>query len=288
MIKTGFNRINHIAIATLIVAFTLISSVAQSQTEYGDFTYEKKFIKERAVIPYPPLREADVMLMWRIHRIIDSREKMNVIMKWPRSPFYRIIYESVTQGYGSAPLTAYKNDSLIAFYTAEEILKLGGEEEAIQYYPDPENYPDYYIDSVVINPFRPEKIVKYKIMEDYIFDKQRSLFFWRIIAIAPMFQPKAGGIQLAEQEMFWVKWEDFKPILLNQEIFNRHNDAMRMNYLDWFEHRMFTSYITKQSNAFDNAITDFAEFKSDPFAAILESEKIKENLFFFEHDLWEW
>jgi len=272
----------------LLFILSLTLQKANAQTEYGDFTYEKKFVKERAIIPYPPLREADVMLMWRIHRIIDSREKMNVIMKWPRSPLYKIIYESVTQGYGSAPITAYKNDSLIAFYTAEEILKLGGEEEAIQFYPDPENYPDYYIDSVVINPFRPEKIIKYKIMEDYIFDKQRSLFFWRIIAIAPMYQPKAGGMQLAEQEMFWVKWEDFKKILVSQEIFNRHNDAMRLNYLDWFEHRMFTSYVTKQSNAFDNAITDFEEFKTDNFAALLESERIKETLFFWEHDLWEW
>lgn len=272
----------------VVIAVVVSVQIVSAQTEYGDFTYEKKAIKERSVIPYPPLREADVMMMWRISRIIDSREKMNVIMKWPRSPFYRIIYESVTQGYGSAPITAYKNDSLISFYTAEEILKLGGEEEVIQIYPDPENYPDYYIDSTVINPFRPEKIIKYKIMEDYIFDKQRSMFYWRIIAIAPMYKPKVGGVELNEQEMFWVKWEDFRNILVSQEIFNRHNDAMRMNYLDWFEHRMFTSYITKESNAFDYSITNFEEFKSNTLEAFLESERIKEKLFMWEHDLWEW
>jgi len=95
------------------VIITLASDIASAQTEYGDFTFDKMAIKERKVVPYPPLREADVMYLRRIHRVIDTREKQNVIMKWPRNPLFRIIYESATTGYGSAPLTAYKNDSLI-------------------------------------------------------------------------------------------------------------------------------------------------------------------------------
>lgn len=282
------NKVRILWSTSIILLAVLCSSLtADAQTEYGDFTYEKKVIKERKIVPYPPLREADVMYAMRIHRVIDTREKINVIMKWPRNPLYRIIYESATTGYGSAPVTAYSNDSLISFYTAEEVLSRGGEEEVIEVCPDPD-YPDYCYDSTVINPFRPSDITRYKIMEDWIFDKQRSMFFVRIIAIAPLFDHIFAGVDLGEKELFWTKWDDIKKVLVSQEIFNRHNDAMRLNYLDFFEMRMFTSYVVKESNAFDNAIAEFEEFKTNPFEALLEAEKIKSQLFEWEHDLWSW
>ena len=59
-------------------------------------------------------------------------------------------------------------------------------------------------------------------------------------------------------------------------------------YDDFFEQRVFTSYIVEEPNVFQYAITDFEEFSADKFAAILESEKIKNKLFEWEHDLWEW
>ncbi|MFC2114289.1 gliding motility protein GldN [Bacteroidota bacterium] len=285
MIKGKLNQ--SFILAFLLVSFVMNVTSLNAQTEYGDFTYEKKAIKERKVVPYPPLREADVMYVWRIHRIIDTREKINVIMKWPKNPLWRIIYDAATTGYGSAPITAYKNDSLITFYTAEEVLSRGGEEEVLQFAPDPD-YPDYVIDSTVINPFRPSNINKYKLMEEWIFDKQRSMFFVRIIAIAPQFNLIFAGQDLGEQDLFWVKWDDFKKILVSQEVFNRHNDAMRLTFLDFFELRLFTSYVVKESNAFDNYIKDFEEFRTDPFNALLEAEKIKSKLFEWEHDLWEW
>ena len=114
------------------------------------------------------------------------------------------------------------------------------------------------------------------------------MFFVRIIAIAPLFNLMVAGQDLGEQELFWTKWDDFKKVIVSQEIFNRQNDAMRLNYLDFFEMRMFTSYVVKESNAFDNAIAEFEEFKTNPFDALLEAEKIKNKLFEWEHDLWSW
>lgn len=271
-------------IILLILCFNLR---LKAQTDYEDFTFEKRAIKERKIIPYPSLIERDVFYSRRFYRIIDTREKINLPMKWPRNPLYKIIYEAATSGYGAAPIPAYKTDSLMAGYTAEEVLSRGGTTEVIQIAPDPNN-PDFLIDSTITNPFRPKDITKYKLMEDWIFDKQRSMFFARIIAIAPLFHMKVAGQDLGEQELFWIKWEDFKKILVNQEIFNRHNDAMRLSYYDFFEQRMFASYITKESNVFDNEIKDFEEFRADPFAALLESEKIKNNLFEFEHNLWQY
>ena len=39
---------------------------------------------------------------------------------------------------------------------------------------------------------------------------------------------------------------------------------------------------------FDNKITDFQEFENDATGALLKSDEIKNDLFIFEHDLWQY
>jgi gliding motility associated protien GldN len=259
-----------------------------AQFEYQDFTYNKQSIKERKVVPYPVLIERDVMFSRRIYRVIDTREKMNMVMNWPRNPLYRILWDAVMKGYGGAPIVAYKNDSLTSVITGEEIIKNSSSELNTQVNIDPTDPTSELVDTVIRNELRPSDIKRYLLMEDWIFDKQTSQFFIRIIAIAPLFSLQVAGQTLAEQPLFWVKWVDFRQVLVNQEVFNRHNDAMRFSYDDFFEQRVFSSYITQEPNVFDYRIIDFEEFTADKFSALLQSEKIKNKLFEWEHDLWEW
>jgi DUF971 family protein len=72
------------------------------------------------------------------------------------------------------------------------------------------------------------------------------------------------------------------------EVFNRQNDAARVTFDDWFEQRLFSSYITKEANQYDNRIKDFEDFRDNKVATMLESERIKYDLFEKEHDLWEY
>jgi hypothetical protein len=46
---------------------------------------------------------------------------------------------------------------------------------------------------------------------------------------------------------------------------------------------MFNAFVVKEENVYDRKI---AEYFVDPMKQILESERIKEDLFLFEHDLW--
>ncbi|MEX0968724.1 MAG: gliding motility protein GldN [Bacteroidia bacterium] len=261
----------------------LVSTDGYAQIDYFDFTYKKKAVKERRAIPFRYVREADAVWSKRIERIIDTREKKNLPLKWPKNPLNKIVYSAATDG----SLTAYRNDSLSSIFTPEEVLERGGSESVVQIYPDPDD-PYYYIDSIVYNPYQPEKIIKFRMMEDWIFDKQSGLFFSRIIGIAPIFKPEIEGAELPEQPLFWLKWDELRDYLVNYEIFNRHNDAARLTYYDFFEMRLFSSYIVREPNEFDYSIKDFEEFKNDPFAALLESEKIKSELFQWEHDLWQY
>lgn len=254
-------------------------------TEFEDWTYEKAEVRQREVVPYPYLREADVSYQKRIWRTVDTRAKQNMVMKWPKSHFGNLVYKAVLNG----NLTPYRNDSLISIYTPEEVLDLGVIRENTSVI-NPLNPDDPYdlIDTMVITPYDPLKIQKFFIMEDWIFDKKHSLFFARIIAIAPVYKPTAGGIELPDQALYWIRYNELRKSMINWEIFHRENDASRISYDHWFEKRMFDSYIYKESNEYDYRIVDFPEFENDGLAALLKSDEIKNKLFITEHDLWEY
>jgi gliding motility associated protien GldN len=282
-----------VIIILFVLAALAVANTSQAQTTPTPLyetpgAFPKQAVSQRAVVPWPYLREADVMFSRRIERVIDTREKINLCMKWPKNPMYDLIYKAVTE---KGTLTPYKSDSLWqgSILTAEDVLKLGSYDKNIQVYPDP-NDPYYAIDSVIPVRFKPEEILKYKLVEEWIFDRNTSEMYVRILAIAPMYRPVAGstGIELPEQEMFFVDYREARKLFVNEELYNRFNDAGRLTYDDFFEQRLFSSYITKESNDYDYAIRQFEEFKADPYEALLKGEEIKSKLFEFEHDLWEY
>ncbi|MFT4521197.1 MAG: gliding motility associated protein GldN [Bacteroidia bacterium] len=279
-------NIKNLIVVLLLFCFAL-PLAAQSDME--DWTYEKTAVKERKVIPHRYTREGNVRFHKRIHRVIDTREKQNLPMHWPRNAFFNVIYDAATDPdsrYGN--VTPYTSDSLDlgGQFTLEELEGRGGY-EFITSIPDP-MYPGEYKDTTIIVPFEPRNIKKYRIMEDWIFDHNYSDFRATIVAIAPLFEQMVNGSSIGEAKLFWVKMDEFRPILVNQEIFNPFNDASRLSFDDWFEMRMFSSYIVKESNVWDLDIKYMEEYEDDGLAALLKSEEIKNDLFIFEHDLWEY
>lgn len=280
-------------LGTLVLVAMTTGAYAQQDSKdahkYLDYNYEKKAVKERKVVPYAPLREADVIYAKRIERVIDTREKQNMVMNWPKNPFNKLIYDLVITGEASSTgkLKAYQSDTLNNAMTIEEISKIGGSCETVQIQIDPLD-PYSTVDSLVCTPFDPIMVKRWKIFEEWIFDKQRGMFFPRIIAIAPLYNPMANGIALPETPMFYVSYEDLRPILIKEELFNRGNDAQRLTYYDFFEQRYFSSYITKNSNQYDMQIKNFPEYKDNPMEALYASEEAKAELFNWEHDLWEY
>ena len=268
----------------------------KAQGVYDDFIYNRQAVKERKVVAWPYLREADVNSSKRVIRMVDVREKQNQVMAWPKNPLSVIVYEAIKNG----KMVPYRDDSLSGTYTQEEIITMTID-TAIVVNPDP-NDPEQEIQDTIINVFKPiDRIKRYRIIEDWIFDKKLSTYFVRIIAIAPQFKPIIGGVELNEQDLCVLKYHareadpmnpvtemDLRHLFINYEVFNRQNDAARVTFDDWFESRQFSSYIIKQSNDQDLYIKDRAEFKDNGVAAILEGERIKQDLFEKEHDMWEY
>ena len=129
-------------------------------------------------------------------------------------------------------------------------------------------------------------IIQYKLKEDWFFDKERSVLDVRIIGLAPMKYIRENndptGAITGTKEMFWLYFPECRYVFQNFFVQARNNDSQRMSFDDLFWKRMFQSYIEKESNIYDREIDTYKSGVS----ALLESEKIKEKIFIFEHDLW--
>jgi len=132
-------------------------------------------------------------------------------------------------------------------------------------------------------------IIQYRIKEEWFFDKERSVLDQRIIALAPVVYRKETTPQgetqiLGTRELFWVYFPECRFVFNNYFSYNDKNDAQWMSFDDLFWKRRFTSVIYKESNNFDRTIDAYRS----GIDALRESEKIKEGIRTFEHDLWDY
>ncbi|MGB1017634.1 MAG: gliding motility protein GldN, partial [Chitinophagales bacterium] len=136
---------------------------------------------------------------------------------------------------------------------------------------------------VIENKLSWDKIVKYKVKEDWFFDEETSTFQVRIIGIAPVLETfDENGNFIGDETMYWIYYPDLRPILAKYEAYNPGNNAVRLSWEDIFEARLFGSYIFKEDNVYDRVIQEYAA----GLDALFESDNIKQKIFEFEHDLW--
>ncbi|MGB0850145.1 MAG: gliding motility protein GldN [Bacteroidia bacterium] len=277
------------------VIFILLTSLTiQSFSQIQSFEpilYEQSMPNEGRPVPHRFLSESRVKYSKRIHRVIDSRMKQNKVISWPKNPLNQIIWYAVTKGYPDVHRPkAFASDSLSTVISIKDI-KAKVEDTVMVTIVNPQNPTDVndLIQVPRFVPYDPSTIDKFRIMEDWIFDFQHGDFKPRIIAIAPLYNMVSqSGVDLGEQVLFWVKMKDLRPTLAQQPLFNNKNDAARLSYDHWFEMRLFASHIVKKSNIYDLDITHLQRFRDNGVEALLESDRIKNDLFILEHDLWEY
>lgn len=126
-------------------------------------------------------------------------------------------------------------------------------------------------------------IVQFRLKEDWFFDKERSVLDVRILGICPVIYNKDDNGQiLGMRELFWLYFPHCRYIFNNYFVYNEHNDAQWMSFDDLFWKRRFSSTIYKESNVFDRSVESYRTGMD----ALLESEKITEEIRNFEHDVW--
>jgi gliding motility associated protien GldN len=252
-----------------------------------DGYYKKTNILSAKVTPYPSLREADVAYAKRIWREIDLRMKMNTYLASPKSRLIDVLMNAIADG----ELTAYdatpdpKNDpDGDSFYhplTPEQAKSRMADSSVVDKFDKDGNKIG---SSIVAGEFNPDSVVKFRIKEDWIFDRQRGIFEPRIIGIAPMVKPKAGSVDIDYQPAFWIYFPDARQVLAVKEVVNHHSDATGLSFDDVFMKRLFDSYIVKVSNDKDERIKDYAQ----GIDKLYEAEKVKKSLMDWELNLWQY
>ncbi len=261
--------------------------------DVNDGAYVTKDFLNNKVTPYPYLREADVMYRKRVWREIDVHEKMNKFLTYPRGSLIEVLVEHIKAGELAAysPIAVNAKDNGDEFKTPFKSLgefnqTLGGGKETIQVADI--NNPGVMHDQVVEKVFDPQSVVAYRVKEDWIFDKQRSVFEPRILGIAPVvLQRNTQGDTIGTRALFWVYYPEARNVLAHAQVYNRSSDGTNLSFDDVFIKRMFSSYIIKESNQDDIPLKNYAHVKN-PMDALYESEKVKANLMNYEHDLWEY
>ncbi|MDO8994295.1 MAG: gliding motility protein GldN, partial [Daejeonella sp.] len=230
------------------------------------------------------LRESDVMFSKRVWREIDVRDKVNMIFASPKARLITILTDAIIAG----ELTAYDASSTKDDVNGDEFNVILKPEQAMAKFADSVLVPIFDTDGnqtgtvVKAGEFNPDSILKFRIKEDWIFDKQRSVFEPRIIGIAPMIRISAAGQSFDEQPAFWIYFPEVRHLLVTKPAVNRNNDATGLSFDDLFMKRIFASYIVKESNPEDLRIKDYAM----GIDKLYESERVKKALMDFEHDLW--
>lgn len=267
---------------------------AQGQL-FDKHVYVKIHNVERKPITYPQLREADVMWMKQIWRVIDLQEKMNLPLYYPIQPvgdrksLAQTLYDGIA-GKGNDGIIAFDpiNDDFASPITKEEVdANMGNKLVAIPAKEDPATGEIIPADTVP-SGIKPAEVLAFEVKEEWFFDKQRSTMEVRILGLCPYreFRKDPAVLDFTRAKVFYVYFPQVRRILAQQEVYNTHNDAQRNTMEDIFLKRQFGSYIIKESNPYENRSIDAYKVGQD---AQLEAERIKnEVLFRFEHDLWQY
>jgi gliding motility associated protien GldN len=255
------------------------------------------FNKDREPLPYEDIRPDDATYIQRVWREVDIHEKLNL-------PFsYKANTEGGDQLFINMLLNAIKKEEITAFDArvddrfstpmafkdiAEMIIGKPKNKRVPDYVNDPNGDQGLMKDTVVGGEYNPDLIERYWIKEDWIYDKESSRMYSRIIGIAPILTLKTeNNTFFSIQPLFWVYYPDLRPMLARSDVYIGKNMGNRMTWEELFEGRMFSSRIIKST--INNPNDMFIEqYVKDPILALLEGENIKDKIFSYEQELWEY
>ncbi len=267
-------------------------------------------------------RADDVVWAHIVYKIIDLRDNQNSQLAYPverdarHKNLFRVIAEAVTKNakiyYPSESDITPNFDSSNAVETARLSdaffieTYVGGAQ-----YIDPLFFVDTISNDITINnriyDRFANRVNKFMIQQVFYFDKHLSQMKSKIIGIAPLMRSEdlefddfsfleedtldEEGINLQdlkttlrESILCWFLYDDIKPILSTQLIFQESNIAQRMTYHEFFTKKMFSAYLIGDNNSVKQLYYNTSKITPEQLLVNIESiqrklVEIESNLF---------
>ncbi|MBO4250063.1 MAG: gliding motility protein GldN [Paludibacteraceae bacterium] len=261
----------------------------------------------------------DIIWARYIYRVIDMRYKQNFQLYFPTKSddadyrnLFKVIVDAVVDG---LPIYRVNTETIKPDFKPEEQLSkhqiprdaLMVDDPTEDHSDDDEYYNiatsramlvnyDSITDQLTPQPFSFESVVKnqlkYLIQEVVFFDKHTSRLYTKIMGIAPLQSDKimlrdSSNVMesLRQSIMFWIPFDALRPYLAMQYAIPNRNEVKRVTYDDFFQKRLFTSYIVGEGNMYNRWIPDYAKTEEE---VKKEQARIATELLTFEQDLWEY
>lgn len=289
-----------VLLSLLLLAGSILPMVGQTildaddDKNFNDF-YEKTMIKSRQAIPYPYLREDDVVWESIVWRSIDFREKFNQFFYFPiettRNTQGRVnLVNTVLAALKDGSIEAFDDDD---FHISKDYDKIYNElnRERTTSIPifDENDEEIGSKDTTIREEFNPADVYTIRLKESWYIDKQDTRQKVRIVGLQFNYnycQVRDGENVCQTVSMFWVPMDDMRVrnVLVKHIAYDENNSHAERSYDDIFIDRFFDSFVDRVDNRFNRSIASYLTGTD----AILESQRIEEEIFNIESDMWEY
>jgi len=243
-------------------------------------------------LSWEPLRGDDIMWHKRVWREVNVLELQNAALRYAGDEhtgggmFIEILMDAISRG----KVTAYNtvDDRFTTILSREEL------HDMVVGKPDTEEV--YELDGtsvirIIEHSFNPATVTKYRVMEDWMVDRNTGRMVVRLVGIAPVRDVYgADGQYRGPQAMFWLYYPAVRGLLAGYKVATAGNDALRPTWDDFFEGRMFSSRVTKVSNihgGYPGSYGEsFAEKGLSSMEALYEGRRVADGINAREQDMW--
>ena len=137
-------------------------------------------------------------------------------------------------------------------------------------------------------------IVGYNIKGLWYFDKKYGELRYRLLGIQPVgyqsfefADAEEGSVERRIVSFFWIWYKDIREELHKHYVFSDKNNSKRISFDQLFLSRKFHTYLYRIDNVMDDrTLINTPYVKQDPYLRIMESQRLKEIIRNFEHDMW--
>lgn len=271
----------------LIVLFSIIALNAVAQIPKDIYSSD---FESRKILPNQHIREADVLWSKTVWRMVDLRQKKNHSLYFPTEPTgrYKSLSHVLMELIRERGVNIYDEnlgDEFSLSVTQKDVEERMGKKEDVIMIDDP--LTDEVVERKITTEYEASDIKRYLIKEVWFFDRNQAKIDVRIVGICPVREYyREDDIDREEPKFKKVGWFYFPEIekyLIRYPSMNGANEAWKWTYYDVFKHRFFESIIVQVGNVYNNRpISDYAIGTE----ALVESQRIEEEIRNFELDLW--